>query len=128
MTPPDIRPGAVVTGPVLPELIEILVYVPTGSGALELKRGSGTFAARHAARVGNIAIYGQESNCTAWRVAKMNLAMRGIDGRVGHADTFHNVPHTVQKAEFILANPPFSISDCGGKRLRADKRWRSGAA
>jgi len=74
----------------------------------------------------DISIYGQESNYTTWRLAKMNLAIRGIDGQIKHGDTFHNDQHPDLKADFILANPPFNISDWGGDRLRDDKRWRYG--
>ncbi len=72
---------------------------------------------------GDIAIYGQESNYTTWRLAKMNLALRGIDGQIAHGDTFHDDKHPDLKADFILANPPFNVSDWGGDRLRQDKRW-----
>ncbi len=75
----------------------------------------------------DISIYGQESNYTTWRLAKMNLAIRGIDGQIGHGDTFHNDRHPDLKADFILANPPFNISDWGGERLAGDKRWQYGA-
>jgi type I restriction enzyme M protein len=75
----------------------------------------------------DISIYGQESNYTTWRLAKMNLAIRGIDGQIAHGDTFHNDRHPDLKADFILANPPFNVSDWGGERLREDKRWRYGA-
>jgi len=74
----------------------------------------------------DISIYGQESNYTTWRLAKMNLAIRGIDGQIAHGDTFHNDRHPDLKADFILANPPFNISDWGGDRLKDDKRWRYG--
>lgn len=74
----------------------------------------------------DISIYGQESNYTTWRLAKMNLAIRGIDGQIAHGDTFHNDRHPDLKADFILANPPFNISDWGGERLRGDKRWQYG--
>ena len=74
----------------------------------------------------DISIYGQESNYTTWRLARMNLAIRGIDGQIAHGDTFHNDRHPDLKADFILANPPFNISDWGGERLRGDKRWRYG--
>jgi type I restriction enzyme M protein len=74
----------------------------------------------------DISIYGQESNYTTWRLAKMNLAIRGIDGQIAHGDTFHNDRHPDLKADFILANPPFNISDWGGERLREDKRWHYG--
>jgi type I restriction enzyme M protein len=75
----------------------------------------------------DISIYGQESNYTTWRLAKMNLAIRGIDGQIAHGDTFHADKHPDLKADFILANPPFNISDWGGERLQGDKRWQYGA-
>jgi type I restriction enzyme M protein len=74
----------------------------------------------------DISIYGQESNYTTWRLAKMNLAIRGIEGQIGHGDSFHNDRHPDLKADYILANPPFNISDWGGDRLREDKRWKFG--
>ncbi len=74
----------------------------------------------------DISIYGQESNYTTWRLARMNLAIRGIDGKIAHGDTFHNDRHPDLKADFVLANPPFNVSDWGGERLREDKRWRYG--
>jgi type I restriction enzyme M protein len=74
----------------------------------------------------DISIYGQESNYTTWRLAKMNLAIRGIDGNIEQGDTFHNDRHPDLKADFILANPPFNVSDWGGERLRDDKRWAYG--
>ena len=74
----------------------------------------------------DISIYGQESNYTTWRLAKMNLAIRGIEGQIAHGDTFHNDCHQDLKADFILANPPFNVSDWGGERLRDDKRWAYG--
>ena len=75
---------------------------------------------------GDIPIYGQESNYTTWRMAKMNLAIRGIDGQIEHGDSFHNDRHPDLKADYILANPPFNVSDWGGDRLRDDKRWQYG--
>jgi type I restriction enzyme M protein len=75
----------------------------------------------------DISIYGQESNYTTWRLARMNLAIRGIDGQIAHGDTFHNDRHPDLKADFILANPPFNVSDWGGERLREDRRWKYGA-
>ena len=74
----------------------------------------------------DISIYGQESNYTTWRLAKMNLAIRGIEGQIAHGDTFHNDRHLDLKADYILANPPFNISDWGGERLREDRRWKYG--
>ena len=75
----------------------------------------------------DISIYGQESNYTTWRLAKMNLAIRGIEGQIAHGDSFHNDRHPDLKADFILANPPFNISDWGGERLQDDQRWQFGA-
>ncbi len=74
----------------------------------------------------DISIYGQESNYTTWRLARMNLAIRGIEGQVAHGDTFHNDRFPDLRADFILANPPFNVSDWGGDRLRDDTRWRYG--
>jgi type I restriction enzyme M protein len=65
----------------------------------------------------------QQFNYTTWRLAKMNLAIRGIDGQIAHGDTFHNDRFPDLKADFILANPPFNVSDWGGERLREDQRW-----
>jgi type I restriction enzyme M protein len=79
------------------------------------------FIAAHGGRLGDISVYGQEFNYTTWRLAKMNLAIRGIDGQIAHGDSFHNDRHPDLKADFILANPPLNISDWGGERLRDDK-------
>jgi type I restriction enzyme M protein len=84
------------------------------------------FIAAHGGKLGDISIYGQESNYTTWRLAKMNLAIRGIDGQIAHGDTFHNDRHPDLKAGFILANPPFNVSDWRGELLRDDKRWQYG--
>jgi type I restriction enzyme M protein len=91
--------------------------------------GNGNGGRRGASRraQADISIYGQESNYTTWRLAKMNLAIRGIDGQIAHGDTFHNDRHPDLRADFILANPPFNVSDWGGERLRDDKRWKYGA-
>ena len=91
-------------------------------------RGSrqGKGASPQASRRGDISIYGQESNYTTWRLAKMNLAIRGIEGQIAHGDTFHNDQHPDLKADFILANPPFNVSDWGGNRLTEDQRWQYG--
>ncbi len=75
---------------------------------------------------GDISIYGQESNYTTWRLARMNLAIRGIDGQVAHGDSFHDDRHPDLKADFVLANPPFNVSDWGGDRLAGDRRWQYG--
>ena len=73
-----------------------------------------------------LSIYGQESNHRTWRLAKMNLAIRGITGQIAHADTFHHDRHPDLKADFILANPPFNVSDWGADRLAEDQRWQFG--
>ena len=75
---------------------------------------------------GDISIYGQESNYTTWRMARMNLAIRGIEGRIEHGDSFRNNRHPDLRADYILANPPFNVSDWGGDRLRDDRRWEYG--
>ena len=78
---------------------------------------------------GDLSIFGQESNPTTWRLAKMNLAIRGIEGDLGEepADSFHRDLHKNLKADYILANPPFNMSDWGGDRVRDDVRWKFGA-
>ena len=77
---------------------------------------------------GDISIFGQESNPTTWRLARMNLAIRSIEGNLGlePADSFHHDLHKDLKADYILANPPFNMSDWGGDRLREDARWKFG--
>jgi type I restriction enzyme M protein len=77
---------------------------------------------------GDISIFGQESNPTTWRLARMNLAIRSIEGNLGlePADSFHRDLHKDLKADYILANPPFNMSDWGGERLREDPRWKFG--
>lgn len=97
-----------------------------GSGGMFVQ--SEKFVENHEGRIGDIAIYGQESNPTTWRLAKMNLAIRGIDTNLGqhHGDSFHNDLHKDLKADYILANPPFNMSDWGGPRLRDDVRWKYG--
>jgi len=86
------------------------------------------FITAHGGRVNDIAIYGQESNPTTWKLVKMNLALRGIEANLGphHADTFRNDLHKDLKADFILANPPFNMSDWGGENLKDDVRWQYG--
>jgi len=74
----------------------------------------------------NISIYGQESNYTTWRLARMNLAIRGIDGQIAHGDSFHNDRFPDLKADYILANPPFNVSDWRGDLLLMDRRWQFG--
>ena len=81
------------------------------------------FIEAHAGKLGDISIYGQESNYTTWRLAKMNLAIRGIDAQIAHGDTFHKHGHPDLKADYVLANPPFNDSDWRGELLKDDKRW-----
>ncbi len=103
------------------------VYDPCcGSGGMFVQ--SEKFIEEHGGRIGDISIYGQESNHTTWRLAKMNLAIRGIDGNLGkeHADSFHRDLHPDLKADYVLANPPFNDSDWRGDLLRDDKRWKFG--
>jgi type I restriction enzyme M protein len=115
---------------VLVEMIEPYkgrVYDPcNGSGGMFVQ--SEKFVEAHGGNVHDIAVYGQESNPTTWRLAMMNLAIPGIEANLGGqwADTFHNDRHPDLKADFVLANPPFNISDWGGDRLREDKRWAYG--
>jgi type I restriction enzyme M protein len=98
------------------------VYDPCcGSGGMFVS--SEKFIEAHSGKFGDIAIYGQESNYTTWRLAKMNLAIRGIDAQIAQGDTFHNDRHADLKADFVLANPPFNDSDWRGDLLRDDKRW-----
>ena len=103
------------------------VYDPCcGSGGMFVQ--SEKFVEEHQGNIGNLSIYGQESNPTTWKLAKMNLAIRGIDGDLGpnNGDTFHDDLHKNLKADYILANPPFNISDWGGERLTDDVRWKYG--
>jgi type I restriction enzyme M protein len=109
-------------------LVEILapykgrVYDPCcGSGGMFVS--SEKFIEAHSGKLGDISIYGQESNYTTWRLAKMNLAIRGIDAQIAHGDTFHNDKHPDLKADYVLANPPFNDSDWRGDLLKDDKRW-----
>lgn len=100
------------------------IYDPCcGSGGMFVQ--SEKFVEAHGGRIGDLSIYGQESNPTTWKLCKMNLAIRGIDGNLGsqNADSFHLDLHKDLKADFILANPPFNMSDWGGERLREDARW-----
>ena len=104
------------------------VYDPCcGSGGMFVQ--SEKFVEAHGGRIGDISIYGQESNPTTWRLAKMNLAIRGIDGNLGPewADSFRRDLHKDLRADYILANPPFNDSDWGGQGLREDARWKYGA-
>lgn len=103
------------------------VYDPCcGSGGMFVQ--SEKFVEAHGGRLGDIAIYGQESNYTTWRLCKMNLAVRGIDADIkwNSEGTFHKNELPDLRADVILANPPFNISDWGGERLREDGRWKYG--
>lgn len=103
------------------------VYDPCcGSGGMFVQ--SEKFVLQHGGRIGDIAIYGQESNYTTWRLCKMNLAVRGIDSdiRWNNEGSFQKDELRDLKADFIIANPPFNISDWGGDRLRDDVRWKYG--
>ncbi len=101
------------------------VYDPCcGSGGMFVQ--SEEFITEHEGRLGDISVYGQESNQTTWRLAKMNLAIRGIDADIKYGDTFHNDQLKDLKADFVLANPPFNDSDWGGELLRNDVRWKYG--
>lgn len=115
-------------------LVEVLkpykncrIYDPAcGSGGMFVQ--SVKFLQKHGCRKDAIAVYGQESNADTWKMAKMNMAIRGIDANFGesHADTFHKDLHPKLKADFIMANPPFNLSDWGQERLLDDKRWKYG--
>jgi type I restriction enzyme M protein len=97
-----------------------------GSGGMFVQ--SEKFIEAHGGKIGDIAIYGQESNPNTFKLAKMNLAIRGIESDLGKepADSFHNDQHPDLKADYVLANPPFNMSDWGGEALREDKRWKYG--
>jgi type I restriction enzyme M protein len=104
------------------------VYDPCcGSGGMFVQ--SERFVEAHGGRRNDIAVYGQEMADTTWRLAKMNLAIRGIEADLGPrwGDTFHEDLHPDLKADYVLANPHFNDSDWGGDRLRDDARWRYGA-
>jgi type I restriction enzyme M protein len=97
-----------------------------GSGGMFVQ--SEKFVEAHGGRIGDIAVYGQESNPNTWKLAKMNLAIRGIEADLGQepADSFTRDLHPDLKADFILANPPFNMSDWAGETLRDDRRWKYG--
>ncbi|WP_327212386.1 class I SAM-dependent DNA methyltransferase (plasmid) [Rhizobium beringeri] len=120
-------------GCVVQLLVEMLqpfkgrVYDPCcGSGGMFVQ--SERFVEAHDGRLNDVSVFGQESNPTTWRLAKMNLAIRGIEANLGPkwADTFHENLHPGLKADFILANPPFNDSDWGGEKLRSGDRWQYG--
>jgi type I restriction enzyme M protein len=97
-----------------------------GSGGMFVQ--SEKFVEAHGGRIGDLSVYGQESNPNTFKLAKMNLAIRGIEGDLGKVpeDSFHHDQHPDLKANYILANPPFNMSDWGGDTLREDKRWKYG--
>ncbi len=114
-------------------LVEVLaphqgrVYDPCcGSGGMFVQ--SEKFIEAHGGKADDISIYGQEANPTTWRLVAMNLAIRGLAADLGKepADTFHRDQHSDLRADYVLANPPFNISDWGGERLADDKRWAYG--
>lgn len=98
-----------------------------GSGGMFVQ--SERFAEAHGGSKRDLSVFGQESNPTTWRLAHMNLAIRGIEANLGEqpADSFTRDLHPDLKADYILANPPFNISDWSGKLLRKDPRWKYGA-
>ena len=101
------------------------VYDPAcGSGGMFVQ--SEKFVDEHSGRLGDIAIYGQELNETTWRLAKMNMAIRGIDADIRRGDSFHEDRFPDLKADYIIANPPFNISDWGQELLSGDIRWKYG--
>lgn len=100
------------------------VYDPCcGSGGMFVQ--SEEFVQNRTGRLDGLAVYGQESNYNTWKLCRMNLAIRGIDANLGqqNADSFHNDLHKSLKADYIMANPPFNVSDWGGERLIDDPRW-----
>jgi type I restriction enzyme M protein len=108
--------------------IEGRVYDPCcGSGGMFVQ--AERFLETHGGRIGELAIYGQESNYTTWRLCKMNLAVRGIDADIkwNNEGSFHRDELKDKRFDFVLANPPFNVSDWGGERLREDARWKYGA-
>lgn len=118
---------------VVKTLVEVLqpyngrVYDPCcGSGGMFVQ--SAKFVENHRGNINDISVYGQDSNPTTWKMAQMNLAIRGIDADLGkfNADTFFNDCHPTLRADFILANPPFNLSDWGADKLADDVRWQYG--
>ena len=100
------------------------VYDPCcGSGGMFVQ--SAKFLTNHQKALSGISIYGQEANSTTWKMAHMNVAIRGLEANLGasYADTFFDDQHPTLKADFIMANPPFNLSDWGADKLQNDKRW-----
>jgi type I restriction enzyme M protein len=103
------------------------VYDPCcGSGGMFVQ--ADRFVREHGGKRDEISVYGQELNDTTWRLARMNLAIRGIEANLGPewGDTFHDDKHPDLRADFVLANPPFNVSDWGGELLHDDPRWKFG--
>ena len=112
---------------VLQPLQNYRIYDPCcGSGGMFVQ--SAKFIQAHSGRRGSVVVYGQESNADTWKMAKMNMAIRGIDADFGpyQADTFFNDLHAGLKADFIMANPPFNLSGWGQDKLKEDVRWKYG--
>ncbi|UVZ01889.1 class I SAM-dependent DNA methyltransferase [Limosilactobacillus fermentum] len=103
------------------------IYDPCcGSGGMFVQ--SDKFVQEHQGKIGDLSVYGEESNPTTWKLAKMNLAIRGIDNNLGphQGDTFTNDLHKGERFDFILANPPFNVKNWNGDKLRDDARWQYG--
>lgn len=103
------------------------IYDPCcGSGGMFVQ--SARFVKAHAGSINNLAVYGQDANPTTWKLCRMNLAIRGVEADLGRsqADTFFNDLHPTMKADYILANPPFNLSDWGADKLAEDVRWNYG--
>lgn len=102
------------------------VYDPCcGAGGMFVQ--SGKFIRAHQGAVNNISVFGQEFNTETWRLAQMNLAINGIEANLGQsADTFFDDQHPTMRADFIMANPPFNLSDWGADKLQDDRRWQYG--
>ncbi|MDR3244750.1 MAG: type I restriction-modification system subunit M [Elusimicrobiota bacterium] len=118
---------------VVKTLVEVLkpfngrVYDPCcGSGGMFVQ--SAKFVEHHQGTINNLSIFGQDSNPTTWKLCQMNLAIRGIEANLGQSaqDTFFNDGHPSMKADFIMANPPFNLSDWGADKLQTDVRWKYG--
>jgi len=89
---------------------------------------SAKFVKNHHGSIRDLSVYGQEANPTTWKLAQMNLAIRGIEADLGetYADTFFNEQHPTLRADFVMANPPFNMKEWGGDTLKEDKRWKYG--
>ena len=96
-----------------------------GSGGMFVQ--SEKFIEAHGGKIGDISVFGQESNSTTWRLCKMNMAIRGIDADIDWGDSFRDDQFKDLKADYILANPPFNDSDWGGELLQDDVRWGFGS-